>query len=380
VYPVSARYLSAHRKPHVKIPKAVHRNLVTGVVTELPVEGGSVTISSSSRVRRTLSLTVPNRQTIWDALDTIGGEITVSKKIRYADATTETVPLGIFVVDQDQIGYGPGDTIEITAPDRWVKVQRNKFGPTSRSSVASNTASQEIKRLVEGAWPGGTYLFPGWADGSPTMGATTKVGSLLWDDGDRDAAIGQFCTDNSLDVYFNELGECVLRPTPTPDVTTAPVWTVNAGEGGVLVTASRTRDRSTVNNVIIVTTSATDVTFLPQEVKLTTSGDPLNTTGPLGYVPLEYSSATLRNSSQARAAGLTMLSKTLGVAKQVEMGAVSMDALDAWDVVKVALPKTDRNLARPVEIHILDTITTPLVASDTQTLQTRSTRPSTDGS
>jgi hypothetical protein len=380
VYPVSSRYLDAHRRPHVKTSRALHRNVITGVTTSLPIEDGSVSISSSARTRRTLSLTIPNTQALWDVLDTVGGEITVSKTMRFPDSSRETVPLGVFVVDQDQIGYGPGDTISITAPDRWIKVQRNNFAPTARGSIASNAAWQEIKRLVEGAWPGVTYPFPGWADGSPTHAATTKVGSVLWDDGDRDAAIGQLCTDNSLDVYFNELGEAVLRPMPTPNVTTTPVWTVDAGETGVLVAADRTRDRSTMHNAIIVTTSATDIVFNPVEVKLTTAGDPLNTTGPLGYVPLDYSSPTLRNSTQAQAAGLTMLTKNLGVAKQVHLSAVSNDALDAWDVVKVMLPRTDLSLPRPIEIHVLDTITIPLTPSGAQDLQTRSTRPDTDGS
>lgn len=378
MYPVSNRYLAAIRRPHTKISTATHRNLITGVVTPLQIEDGTVTINSQSRVRRQLSLTVPNKQATWDALDTVGGEITVTRAIKYTDYTLETVPLGVFIVDQDQIGYGPGDTIQITAPDRWGKVQKNNFG-LSRSSVPSNTASQEIKRLVEGAWPGSTYPFPGWAAGSPTMAATTKVGSLLWDDGNRDNAIAGLCADNSLDVYFDATGLAVLRAMPNPTDTTPAVWNIDAGQSGVMVAADRSRDRTVVHNAIIVSTSATDITFDPVEVKLTTAGDPFAVDGPLGYQPTEYQSDSLRNSDQARAAGLTQLTINLGVAKQITLSAVSNDALDAFDVVQVLLPQIDRNTPRPVEQHILDTITIPLTPAGTQDMQTRTTRPDTDG-
>jgi hypothetical protein len=121
------------------------------------------------------------------------------------------------------------------------------------------------------------------------------------------------------------------------------------------------------------------VTFTPVEVKQTTAGDPLSVTGPLGYVPLDYSSPTLRNSAQATAAGMTMLSTNLGVAKTISLSAAPNDALDGWDVIRVVLPQIDRNTPAPSELHIVDTMTVPLVPSGTQDMQTRSTRPDTDG-
>jgi kumamolisin len=375
----TARFDTAVRNSQTKISTAVHQNLVTGDSTTLTIEDGSVTIDRTSAIRRTLTLTVPSTQATWDALDTVGGEITVTQGFKYTDNTIETVPLGVFVVDQDQIGYGPGDTIQLTCPDRWIKVQRNGFNAASRASVPSNMAWQEIKRLVEGAWPGGTYLFPGWATGSPGTSATTKVGSLLWDDGNRESAINSIAADNSVEVFFDATGLAVLRPIPVLTSTSIPVWTVAAGQAGVMVSADRTRDRSSVRNAMIVTTSATDVTFNPVEVKNTTVGDPLNVAGPLGYVPMDISSSTLRNSAQAGAYGYTQLALNLGIAKQLSLEAVGNPAQDAEDVILVVLPKIDANTSRPNELHICDTVTTPLVPSGTQAISTRSTRPASDG-
>lgn len=380
MYPVSARWGPALRAPHTRVTTAVHRNLITGVSTLLSgrdgvLVDGSVTDDSTKRQRRSLSLTLAPSEAIWEALDTVGAEITVTQAIKYVDMQTEWVPMGIFVADQDQIGYGTDGNIQITAPDRWIKVVRNNFGLT-RTSVPTNMAWQEIQRLVEACWAG-DFPFPGWAQLDET--ATTKVGSLIWDDGNRDTAIADLCTANSLEIFFDRNGLAVLRPVPLLTDTSPSVWTVDASPVGVLIDASRTRDRSVVRNAILVTSTATDVSFAEVEVKNDTPGDPLSVDGPLGYVPEDLSLSTLRNSDQARAAGLTELGKTLGVAKQLTLTAAANPALDSEDVILALLPKTDANLPRPVELHMADSITHPLRPDGTQTILTRSTRPDTDG-
>lgn len=377
MYPVTARYGPAIRLPHTKILSCVHKNLVTGVQTTLDVEDGTVTEDVGANNRWTLSLSVPPVQAAVDTLDTPGGEITVRQGVRYANGQVEWVPLGVHIVDQDELGYAPDGTITVTGYDRSLKVQRNGLAPDQRASVASNKVWQEIQRLVEGAWPGSTYPFPGWALLDTSV--TSKVGALVYDDGDRWAAVSQFCTDNSLEMFFDDLGMGVLQPVPVLDDSSVSVWTIDAGDGGVMVDADRTRDMSSTRNVVIVSTSATDVTFPPQVVANTTSGDPLNTTGPLGYVPYEYSSPTLRNSAQARAAGRTMLAVQLGVAKNLTLDAVGHSGLRARDVVLVKLPNISRATTRP-ELHILDTVAHPLSPSGVQSIATRSTRPDTDGS
>lgn len=375
MYDVSAQFLHAIRSSHVREVKVRHHNLITNVWTDLEVEDGSVRIDATASIRRTLDLTLPPREATYQVLDTPGGEITVSQAVRFVNGTRETVPLGVFIVDADKMGYQPNDSLTLTCPDRWLKVQRNRFG-LNRASVPGNAAWEEIQRLVEDCW-GGSYPFPGWAHVDTT--ATTKVGPLIWDDGDREAAIKQLCRDNAVQVFFDENGEGVLRPIPTLSDTSTPVFTVDAGATGVMVAADRSRDRSQLHNAIILTTSATDVTFDPVEVKNTTPGDPLNVSGPLGYVPLEYSSPTLRNSTQARAAGVKMLGQQLGTAKQLEIESFGNFALDGEDIITVRLPRTDLNLPRPVELHIIDAITNPFQPGTTQQIQTRSTRPDTDG-
>ncbi len=376
MWAVSDRFLATARTAHVRYSEASHLDPFTGTVTEpLPIEGGSITDDANAVIRRTLSLTLPSVQNLYDALAAPGGEITVSTTYRYVDGATETLPAGVFVVDADSIKYSPSGTIVLTCPDRWLRVQRNRFGITGRTSVASNTVHAEIQRLVEGAWASG---FPGWAQLDTS--ATAKVGHLVWDDGDREAAILNLAKAHSLEVFFDRQGLAVLRPIPLLSTTSPFVWSVNAGDDGVLIDADRVRDRSRTRNAVIASTSAVGKVVAPQEKKNTTAGDPLRTAGPLGYVPYYFTSPVLKTTGALQAAALTQLKKQLGVASWMSLEASPNPALDSEDVIQVVLPNIDRFTPRPTELHILDTVVTPLMSADTQTMQTRSTRPDTDGS
>lgn len=372
MYQVSNRYLAAKRTTHAVVPSATHRNPFTGVLTDLPIKDGQVVDDSTVAVRRTLNLTLPTSQSLWDTLSVPGGEITVTKATRYIDRTFETVPLGVFVVDQDAMGYGPGDSITLTCPDRSLIITRNRFG-VARSSIPGNTIWQEIQRLVQAAWPNVAYPFPGWAQLDTS--ATAKIGPLIWTDGDRGKAITDLCTAHSLEFYFNSEGTAVLRPVPILTTSSIPVWTVDAQEGGVHISSTRTRDLSTVRNAWIVTSSATDLHLAPVEVKNVNPADHLSTLGPLGYVPGYFDSPVLRTSAAQTAAGKTLLRRSLGVAQQINLDAAPNDALEAEDVIEVVLPRIDRTTARPIELHMIDSVTIPLLPTGTQTIQTRSTRP-----
>lgn len=375
--PLSGRYADAMTNGVAITATATLHNLLTDATTDLAVVDGAVTDDCTSNIRRSLSLTLPGEQDAFSSLDTQGGEIAVAHVLKYADGSTETIPQGVFIVDQEQLDYSPSGQITMTCPDRWLKVQRNRFG-TSRASVPTNAAWQEIKRLVEGAWPGSTFPFPGWSEIDET--ATTKVGSLTWDDGDRESAILSLCQANSLEVFFDRQGMAVLRKIPVLTPTSTPAWQVNAGAAGVMVSADRTRDRSGLRNVIIASTSATDVYFAPVVKAITDTGDPTCITGPLGYVPEDWSSPSLRNSDQAAAAAVTRLRQRAGAAQTVSLSAIPNPALDSRDVISVQYPQIDPNTPPVVELHILDSLTQPLLAfKNPQDMVTRSTRPLTDG-
>jgi hypothetical protein len=375
---VSATFLAAIRTAHSVTSKAVFNNPFTGALTTLPIETGSqITVDITAASRRVLTLSCTPLQSDFDAINAPGGEITVTQTFRFIDGTTETVTLGVFCLDQEDMGYGPGDQMTITAPDRWLQVQRNRFG-LSRASNASNAAWQEIKALVEGAWPNSGYPFPGWASYDTT--AITKVGPVIYQDGSRENAITSYTTANALEVFFNEAGLAVLRPLPVLTDASVPVWTLDAAVSGVFMGGDRKVDLSRTRNAVIVNTSATDIILTPVEVKdeHDPTIDPLSTLGPLGYRPGYYASPAVRTTDQATAAGKAILEKQLSTAQQVTVTAVPNPTLDGWDVVDVVFPPGDFGTTRPAERHMVESVTIPLTPDGVQTVTLRSTRPTPD--
>jgi hypothetical protein len=355
---------------------ASYRNPFTGVSTLLVVKGGQVTVDITATNRRMLSLELAPLQSTFDMLSVPGGEITVTQTYRYIDNTTETVPLGVFCVNTGSMTYKQDGQLSLTCPDRWWRVQSNGFG-ISRSSIASNTVWQETKRLVEGAWPNAAYPFPGWA--TLNQSATAKVGSLIWSDGNRDAAIQKLLTDNNLDIYFDANGLAVLRPIPVLTLNSLPVWTVNDGPNGTLKDATRQRDLTSVHNVIVLSTSASDVILPTIEVANTRNPavDPLSSLGPLGRVVLNYS-GNFRTTPQMRAAGVTLLNKQLSVQQQLESTSTSNPCLDGYDVLAMILPRGDLGTTRPYEQHLLSMATIPLMPEGEQQIAVRATRSTAD--
>ncbi len=380
MYPVSDLYLQVIRNWRAVTCTATHYDPFTKTSTPIPIVDGAVTVDSTAACRRVLSLTITPTQALWDALAAPGGEITVTQTTRYIDHSTETIPLGVFVVDQDTLSYAAAGQLTMTCRDRWVIVQRNRYraADSTRSSVPSNMTWQEIKRQVEGAWPNAAYPFPGWAQMDTS--ATTKVGPLLWADGDRESAITTMADAASLQVFFDPNGKAVLRLAPVLTSSSKPVWTVDAGAQGVMIAADRARDRTRTRNAVIVTTTAAGLYLPPVTVANANTADPLSTVGPLGFVPFYLSSPTFYTTAQMRAAGVTKLSRQLGVAEQIQLENSPNGALDADDVIGVLVPQIDANTTPTTEVKIIDTLTVPLLPTGTQQIQTRSTRPTADDS
>jgi hypothetical protein len=366
----------------VRFTTVTHRNPFTAVNTVLDIEGGQVTVDVNAASRRVLDLTLPPKQSVFDLLSVPGSELTVTMTYRYIDNTTETIPLGVFCLNTQSMNYKQNGSLTLRCPDRWWRITSNGFG-VNRSSVASNAAWQEVKRLVEGAWPNAAYPFPGWATTgvtNPDQSATIKVGSLVWDAGDRNVAITEILTAHNLDCYFDASGLAVLRPIPVLTSSSMPVWTVNDGANGILKDANRSRDLTTVHNVIVLSSSASDIIIANREVANTRAPgtDPLSSLGPLGRLVFNYASPLLRSAAQMDAAGKTLLNKQLSVQQQLDVITTPNPNLDGYDVIDVVLPKGDAGTIRPVERHIIDAVTIPLMPAGEQTITVRATRTTAD--
>lgn len=361
-----------------RVTTATFKDAFTGTQAVLDVEGGQVTVDITATNRRMLDLQLVPKQSTFDMLSVPGGEITVTQTLRYIDGTSETVPLGVFCINSQSMTYRPDGQLSLTCPDRWWRIQSNGF-QLARASVSSNAGWQEIKRLVEGAWPNAAWPFPGWSQLDTS--ATTKVGPLVWLDGDRNNAIRSLLKLNSLDCYFDANGLAVLRPIPTLTSSSASAWTVNPGPAGVLMDAARARDLSGVHNVICVSTTASDV-ILPIQIVANTHAyatDQLSSLGPLGAVTLELQD-NYRSTAQMIAAGKVKLSEQLSVQVQMDLTSFPNPALDGWDVISVVLPKGDSGSVTPAEQHLIQRVTHPLGVDAPQQLTMRAPRSTADDS
>lgn len=362
MHAVSTTFLQGLRASHTAVVRVDAYYDGDVLAADLPIAGGAVSVNSGAGVRRTLDVTVAD-ETLWSTLDVIGVELRASRGIRYPDGTVETVPLGVFSLDNQSIGMAPGGGIQVrSAPDRWASVQRAQF-EKPHASVRGNTIAAEIERLTAAAVDYDTTTL--------LVTDATLVGPLVWDR-DRAAAINDLATSIAAEVYFDTAGDLVIRDAPK--LSQSPVWTVDASPSGVMLGGEQARDRSRTYNVVVASMSAVDgrTPFAPQ---VAADDDPTSRTyvgGPFGRVPYFYSSPTLHSTGQALAAAKALLLQVKAVNAQFTIQSVVNPALDRGDVITVLTPSGTS------ELHMIDSVTIPLDVTGTQQITTKSARPEGD--
>lgn len=360
MWPVSPRFVAALRRPHAVV-SACTLSRPSVADASLTVVGGSVTVDAGSRVRRRLTLdvvssTVDRMPGLFAALAGPGAELRPYRGLRYADGTTELVPLGVFGVDVDSISYDPGGTVSVQGVDRFARVTEARFeAPVTTNGLAVT----EALRLA-------TAAGSGWSSrNDSTSTATTR--QAVWDR-DRDMAVEELAQAAGAEVFFDAAGVAVARDVPS--ISGTPVWSVDASETGVLLGATRTRQRAGTYNVVVVVPVAVDgvTPFAPVTVADTDSTSPTYVST-YGRVPRFYASPLVTTSTQATTAGLALLRRASAVNASMTLQSVVNPALDAGDVVTVLLPDMT------TERHLIESVTIPLDLETAQRLQTRSSSP-----
>lgn len=361
MWPTSSVFGQAIRDAHTMVVTVDAWYNGSPLVENMPIDGGSVRVSSGIGVRRTLDLTISDRS-LWDTLDVTGIELYPYRGVRYPSGEVETVPLGVFGLDSQAMSLAPSGGIQVrSAPDRWARIQRAAF-ETPQTSQAGQFTVNEIARLAVQAIPNVEVLI--------TATSTATVGALVYDR-DRAKQMSDLATGISAEVFFDNLGRLIVRDAPLLSQT--PVWTVDASPTGVLLDGERIRERSRTYSVVVVTDARTEgsVPFAPQVVA---DLDPTSRTyvnGPFGRVPYFWSSPSIRTAAQASAAAATLLNRVKAVNAQIDVESVVHPALDRGDVITVVTPDT-------TELHLVDAVTVPLTVSGTQQITTRSSRPEGD--
>lgn len=321
-----------------------------GATTTLKLKSGSVYADQGARVRRKANLEVFAAPTEYAAIVTDGALIRITHGINYG-SVSELVPVfaGEFIDGTQQLGNG---TLSFAAADLWTWIIRCRFA-SPYSPTPTLTRRQVISAVVLAARP--TTVI------NDTATDTGLVGTAVWEDSRADC-ITDMATAGLMEAFFAPDGTFTIRDQPT--LTSASVWSINAGRGGTLKTAARRRPKNQMYNSVKVSPSASDgtQTWAPQTATIT---DLSSSRHPnlIGLSTYKYANPTLPTAADAMAVATRKLALFEGDAETLELGAVSNPALDAGDVIRVITPTINEQPAVIFQ-HFIDSLSLDLVGGD----------------
>lgn len=369
--PLSSRWDPAVRG---SATMAVQADILTqGVpVGTVNLSAGSVTVDRTQIVRRKLQTNSPDTNLLpvlnTDLLMPYGNEARIWRGFTYADGSSELVPVGTFGL-WSTASDEPVGQLAIQASDRMQRVSDARF-VSPRTLLAGSSTIGSIGQMLLEAVPWSQLLV------DPRV-VDIVLQANITEPQNRDTFIASLAANLGAEVFANVMGDFVLQPVPS--VTAAPVWTVDAGPGGVMVSAARTVTRDGVRNTIIVsgqtTSSSNPVSsgFLANGVDpVCADYDPASPTywyGPFGQVPGFIDSSVFNTETQCQVAGFAALRNYQGAARSIDFTSLSNPALAEGDVFLAKF------LDGTTEPHIIDQLTIPL---DVQTAMSGSTRTTTD--
>lgn len=353
---------------------ATHRTVVlielldpfSGLPTQqiTTASSGSVTLDAGAAIRGRLELEIVDDgtrdlipRTMFDRMTPYGTELRVSRGVRFPDGTAEAVMLGVFRVREVNVeDAGSELSMRVTGLDRFTRFTDARI---ERSTVIADGTNRidAILQLAREVWPDVPTRMP-------TTGIT--MGQTIIERGeDRGEVMRDIATGAGMELFFDGSGTLTAQPVALS--TDALRWTIQDGEGGTLVSASRDWDVERVYNKVIVSGEAIDDTppFTAEAADLNPDS-PTYYYGPFGRRPRFYVSGMINSQPSADATAQSILAKAVGTSQRVEFGALVNPALEPGSIVRVV-----RDRIGLAEKHTLDTVTIPLDATSPMSGSTR---------
>lgn len=324
----------------------------------------SVTADRTAQVRRTCAVTLaPETPRGLTGVTVQGGYLQLDVGLDYLDGTAELIPQGFFRLDAED-AERPGGGIALQGYGREKVVADDAF---LRPRTEANSSGLDlIEQLLLESVPGAVVVRRTTRD-APISRTTWEKDRWSAIDGD-DASIARAL---GVEVWADGRGRFVIGPVPA--LSDPPVWTVDSGTRGVLVTARTSTSTAGVYNTVVAVGDASNGVrpVGPVIVQDLVAASPTRATGPFGRRVRHYSSPLLRTTGQADAAARSLLANSLGLTEGLAFTAVPNPALEPGDVVLLT-PQDEAP-----SLHIIDKIS--LSSSGVMSCDTRSTRPD-DGS
>jgi hypothetical protein len=346
MYPVSDRFLARLAEGHTPATR-VQLFLTTGQVIDLEHTGGSVTVDRSQAIRRTCTVTCADPslipRTATDELATYGARLRISRGVDYGDRSLERIPLGNFRLDSvdGDLSEGP---VTLQGKGMEAAVADDKF---FAPYTASGTVVGAIRTLIQRTLP--------TADIISTI-VDAPIGSRAFDvDADPWAGAQEIAAVVGAEVYTNADG--VFTISTLPDLlTAAPVWAVEAVEGGVYISGNRAMTSDGVFNGVLARGENTSDNAPPVSALVVDSdpGSPTYWGGPFGRRLKTISSSTLLTTNACGQAAALELAKAKAPNASGDFSSLPNPALEPGDVIRVAHPDGTR------ELHQVASFTVPL--------------------
>lgn len=360
MFPVSQRWLQSLSLARYE-PVVQWSNDRGNTWSDLTLHDGSITAASTSQVRWTArGLVVSGAEFGRRGLSPYGSRIRVFMRMHYDRSTFESVPLGVYRVEEvSQQGLRPGRA-SIDGLSLEAQVQDERFHTPRSLDVGpgqfwATTLIKEVLPEIGISWRLGSSLVPQLVEERDRWG--------LIDGRSRDPSIAKSLGGR---VFCDSRGSFVAAPVPT--LADDPVWTLAAGPGGALVEPQQTLSRDGVYNQVVAS-GASESGEPPVGPAVASDNDPVSPTfykGPFGAVPMFYTSKMLTTFQQCQAAALSLLAPRLGLKQKVSVATLLNYAIEPDDVITVTMPDGH------TENHIIDSVSYPLTGGS-MSLQTRST-------
>ena len=360
MYPtVTARFLQTIVEDHVPVTEVVLFRTDGGVET-LDHTGGSVSVDRGSQCRRTCTVTLADLtlipRTPTDKLSISGAQLRISRGVQVGEYT-ETVPLGVFRVDEVS---GDPDEGPVTINGKSLEciVADDKFTAPYK---ASGNAVAAITALIVRSLPAAEVV---------NLATDAAIGPRTFDiEGDPWAAVTEVAAAIGAEVYCDADG--VFTIAELPDLASVtPVWTISAGEGGAYVSANRGMSADGVFNGVLARGENTETAAVPVSALVvdTTDGSPTLWGGPFGKRPMFYSSATLTTTLLCTNAATLKLRAAVAPNASADISSLPNPALEPGDVLRIVYPDGTK------ELHQVQSFSVPLEVGGSFVIQTISAK------
>lgn len=323
----------------------------------LDVTGGSITFDATADVWASGSITVaaPWPGPTNEIISVFGGEVFLSRGIDTGSGGVAWSPLGYFRISDDSQADAARGPVTLTLDDRMMTIIESRliapriYGP--RTIVLS-----AVEELVREVYPEAEIEFD-------SNSGETFLGRQVTIEENRYEGLLDFAEGLGQIVHFDERGVLRFRDVPTE---TDPVWSVNAGPGGVKVNANRKLTRDRVYNAVVARGEGMDDMPPVQAVAYDASpASPTRWGGPFGRIPRFYNSPFITTVGQARSAAEALLRRSIGAPYTVSLSTIPNPAMRPYDPIRVVYDDGTR------ETHVIDKITIPFDVETDARIETR---------